>query len=90
MSLQLSMTKKEVNSSKNMIIAVLGSKEMLEMEMKQLNNKHKTLYMKGQLYVVILFKKEKIIMVFVFVNATSMTYVDQWQLNFYLFCYTLQ
>lgn len=42
-----------------MIIAVLGSKEMPEMEMKQLNNKHKTLYMKGQLYVVILIKKEK-------------------------------
>lgn len=50
---------KEVNCNKNMIIAVLGSKEMLEMEMKQLNNKHKTLYMKGQLYVVILIKKEK-------------------------------
>lgn len=30
-----------------MIIVVLGYKEMLEMEMKQLNNKHKTLYMKG-------------------------------------------
>lgn len=30
-----------------MTIVVLGSKEMLEMEMKQLNNKHKTLYMKG-------------------------------------------
>lgn len=50
---------KEVNCNKNMIIAVLGFKEMLEIEMKQLNNKHKTLYMKGQLYVVILIKKEK-------------------------------